>query len=241
MAKNVLCVKSPSQNVKIAEKGSKLMYATYRPVTRTVVDNKAIDGTCPSECKLLTICYANSGMVGIQQGNAKLREDNVTDWIKELPENGIVRHLVSGDLFSNDKVDTDYIGETQAGHNARPDVRGYGYTHGWVRLDADKLNALSNLNFNASCDTHEDIEKATDAGWDAVTVVGQDVPNVTYFDKFKQVVCPNQTADLTCEKCMLCARKDRKDHRGLPVVVAFKAHGSMKKRVENAFEKSEVE
>lgn len=148
---------------------------------------------------------------------------------KTLPHGAMVRHLVSGDLFYNDEPDSKHIEAIRRAHKRHPHVRGWGYTHGWRRLDADTLN-LPNLTFNASCETIADVEQALEQGWPATLVVPEDHPKVVKHDKFTVVVCPNQTIGITCDRCRLCLKKDRK-LRGKPMVVGFRAHGSRKKRV----------
>lgn len=137
--------------------------------------------------------------------------------------------MVSGDLFEGDQPDLEAVEELREAHQARPDVRGWGYTHGWRRLDPYRLN-LPNLTYNASCETPEQVRQALAAGWPAVLVVPSDHPKRLTYEGFEAVVCPNQTTGVTCDRCGLCAKRER-SRSGRPLVVAFRAHGSRKNAV----------
>jgi hypothetical protein len=196
-------------------------YRTYRPVGLT----------CPSECPFLNNgCYAQSGPTAIHQNRAEGKSLPLVNAFKKLMRGALVRHMVSGDLFINDEADQEAIEEIKAAHKARPDVRGWSYTHGWRRLDAASLN-LSNLTYNASCETPEDVKLALQSGWPAVMVVSENHPKRQDYGEFVAVVCPNQTADITCDRCQLCLKKDRKIS-GKPLVIAFRVHGARRKAAE---------
>jgi len=167
----------------------------------------------------------------LHSANAAQRHDNLLECLRPLPKGALVRHLVSGDLFHNDQPDHEAIQEIRQAHQRNPHVLGWGYTHGWSRLQAEDLN-LPNLTFNASCDNPAQVRQALAAGWPAVTVVSQDAPRFTDRGDYVQVVCPEQyLPHVTCQTCRLCTRKNR-TYRGKPVVVAFRAHGAQKKTVD---------
>jgi hypothetical protein len=196
-------------------------YRTYRPVGLT----------CPSECPFLNNgCYAQSGPSAIHQARAKDQERSLTTEFRRLPRGALIRHMVSGDLFENDQVDREVVDEIKKAHRSRPDVQGWGYTHGWRRLNAASLN-LSNLTYNASCERPQDVQLALQAGWPAVMVVPSEHPKRKDYGDFTAVVCPNQTVGITCDRCGLCAKRDRRVG-GKPLVVAFRAHGSRRKKAE---------
>jgi len=192
--------------------------ATYRAVGL----DKA---NCPHECPLLAsgACYALGGMVAFQQRRAARESFDVAAWLGALPVSAAVRHLVSGDLFQDDAPDSAYIGGMLAGHAARPDLRGWGYTHGWRRLLPMAVNSAG-VCVNASTETADDAARALAAGWAVVQVVASDHAALTECETHVTRVCPNQTHGVTCDRCMLCARPARR-MRGKPLVIAFRAHG----------------
>lgn len=211
--------KGLSSNTKIGKSA-----ATYRGVGLN----------CPSECVLLQSggCYALGGHVAMQQRRAAHETFDVEAWLIALPQSAAVRHLVSGDLFAADMPDTAYIGGMMAGHAARPDLRGWTYTHGWRRLLPMAVNGPG-ICTNASCETDADASTAIAAGWPAVCVVASDAPALTEHADHVTRVCPQQTHGVTCAECMLCAKPARR-MRGKPLVIAFRAHGQTVKRANAA-------
>jgi hypothetical protein len=192
--------------------------ATYRAVG---TDN----ANCPHECPLLAsrACYALGGAVNWQQRDAQRRSFDVEAWLTALPVSAAVRHLVSGDLFMNDQPDHAYIDGMIAGHAARPDLRGWAYTHGWRRLLPMAVNAPG-VCVNASTESVDDAQRALAAGWPVVQVVASDHAALTECETHVTRVCPYQTHGVTCDVCMLCAKPARR-MRGKPLVIAFRAHG----------------
>lgn len=204
-----------SANTKLGQMG-----ATYRKV----------GDSCPSSCPLLNNgCYAQSGKTAMHQKRAEISEGDGAKfqaWVSTTKAK-LIRLHVSGDFFSGDKPDKEYIDGVLKGFKARKDVVGYTYTHGWKKL-SKRLNSLDNLTVNASTDNTQDRIKAVKAGWPVVMVVTDDEKRKSWMDEAtgkKVVVCPNQTSGITCNQCMLCAKKHR------PQIVAFKAHGALRKRV----------
>lgn len=233
MSKSTLCIKKPSQNSKIAKPKSKAMYATYRGLSNEFDSNgKPLNLNCPRECVLLGSCYAGLGLAGIAAKKSESRNDNVTDWIKELPETAkYIRLNVSGDFFQADEKDNEYIDEIIKGAALRPEIKIFSYTHAPKRLGKE-LNEVENITVNASCDSEEDLLENLNNGWDCVKIVPENTPKVVYTEKYKQVVCPAQKMEkVSCELCLICSRKNRKDKNGLPIVVAFEAHSSKKNKV----------
>lgn len=192
---------------------------------RVAATYRAVGPNCPSECPLLQsgACYAMGGRVGLQQRRAAAETFDVRQWLIALPLSAAVRHLVSGDLFHNDEPDYAYINGMLAGHRARPDLRGWGYTHGWRRLSPSEVNN-GGVCINASTESPEDAARALAAGWPVVQVVASDAPQLTDCGTHMLRVCPQQTHGVQCDKCMLCAKPQRR-MQGKPLVIAFRAHG----------------
>ena len=199
-------------------------YRTYRQVGTT----------CPSECPLLNNgCYAQNGPTKIHSSrSATIKEDWKAKLLK-LPSGSKVRYMVSGDLFVNDQPDWETISAILEVHTRRRDLKGWTYTHGWRRLDASLLNSLPNLTVNASTESLDDALRASSNGWPTVMVVPSSFPKRVEYDQVTVLVCPNQTnPQVTCDKCMLCFKKGRKLN-GKPMVIAFRAHGARKRKLDS--------
>ena len=197
-------------------------YATYR----------AVGWSCPVSCALLNAgCYAQSGPVALQQRGRVGSDDGsiYRDAVLALPVGAIVRLHVSGDVmlpvseFGSMVVDVAYLDAIVAVAHERPDITFYGYTHAWRLIDRSRYVWPSNLTLNASADTVADAREAVALGWPTTTVVASDT---AWRRDGDLVVCPNQTVGLSCAQCMLCAKPERK------LTVAFKAHGTGKRRVD---------
>jgi len=203
--------------------------ATYRKVGET----------CPSTCSHLLnrACYALSSFTGIHQ-NASPRDPfdgmRYFEFIEGLSKSpkklakigGTVRLHVSGDFFFNDEIDTPYVTGVKLAHATFPNVLGYTYTHRFS--DFGEYDFPENLVVNASCDTMSDIHAAQAQGWPTVTTTGADDTRKRWEQEgVTFLTCPAQTAGLTCAQCRLCMKKDRK------FTIAFRAHGTAKKRVKD--------
>ena len=209
--------KSPSQNAKlVGDRRGIPFYATYREV----------GATCPSDCPLLgNGCYAEHGHVAMQQRGRHSNDDGAI-FLRELdrlPEGAIVRLHVSGDVMLSDEVDERYLDALIEGAKRRPDVTMFGYTHAWRRIDRQRFDFPANLALNASCDTPADVDEAAARGWPTTTVVPSDT---AWKRQGATVVCPQQTVGLSCYDCRLCMNAER------PLAVAFKAHGTRTKKVD---------
>ena len=218
MAQFTFGTEKPSGNRKTGP-----LFSTYRAVSKP-----DFEGTCPKSCPFLYKCYANFHFTNMRSNAARERHQNVTDYIVSLPRKAIVRHLVSGDLSLNGKVDYEYINEMLEGHKQRPDIKGYGYTHMWREIDPKMLNALPNLTFNASVESPSDVLLASAMGWPIARVLNNEQTEKFKEDGVTTIICPSQTADVQCNQCMLCFKEDRKFHIG------FMPHGVNKKSIGNA-------
>lgn len=184
--------------------------------------------SCPTTCPLMgTGCYARGRIFGIPTRLGAETADGeyaaVRALAETLPQGGMVRANVSGDLLQEDgSLDTGYVEALSDVAAARPDANVFTYTHAWRTLSPDVSPGVT---VNASCETAADVEAAAAAGWPTVvadpggeeTLIGQ-----TVADR-KVVQCPAQTRGLTCEECRLCARAERRS------TVAFVVHGGGKR------------
>lgn len=190
--------------------------------------------TCPTECPLYGKgCYARGRIFGIPE---RLGTEDTDDYAAvralgartgpgALPRGGLFRANVSGDvLLADGTLDIGYVNALSDVATARPDADVFTYSHAWRRDDVTP-DMAPGVTVNASCETVDDIERATAAGWPTVleepfpagdprSLIGQTIAGR------KVVQCPAQTRGLTCEQCRLCARPERKS------TVAFALHGS---------------
>jgi len=212
--------KNPSRNEKLTGGKDVPFYATYRTVGHS----------CPTSCPLLNAgCYAQSGHTALQMRGRHSETDGEI-FLRELdriPHGAWMRLHVSGDVMTDagpdgsSEVDWPYLEALIEGARRRPDVTFYGYTHAWKQIGV-LPPAPSNFVLNASVDDPADMDEAKSLGWETTVVVASDV---TWKRQGDTVVCPNQTAGLSCYECGLCMRER-------PVTVAFKAHGSGKRKVD---------
>lgn len=195
-----------------------VMAVTYRMVGQT----------CTSSCPFLgNGCYAQSGNVNLWQNRSEYSEKDgllLFRFIQSLPDNYMLRHHVSGDVFINDKVDWEYITWMNKASAARPDIKQFTYTHGWKEIGQ---NPFSGVVVNASCETVEKVTEARELGYPAVMVVPSDDTRVSWRENgMKFRTCPQQLGQTTCTTCKLCAKQDREQ------VIVFRAHGRSYKKVD---------
>ncbi len=206
---------------------SRRIFATYRPCGTT----------CPSECSFLGICYAEEGNVRFSNMRSARRNDDLYECINSLPYRGMLRHVVSGDLFYEDKPDREYIDAMISGHKERPDVKGIGYTHGWRRLSAQEFS-VGGLCLNASTEGHEETLEALERGWDVCMVIPSPLSHAE--DKEGEYIlmqCPaihgeEEKQKVDCMKCQLCSRRGR-TLKGKKLVIGFPAHGNRSDKIKS--------
>jgi hypothetical protein len=119
--------------------------------------------------------------------------------------------------------------------NSRANAKGYCYTHKPVGLTGQALiNACaiyaankSGFTISLSADGLKQADRLSDLGIaPVVAVVDKDAPKrMTTPAGRGCVVCPAEYTDLTCDRCQLCTKVDRKS------IVCFRAHGSGRVKV----------
>lgn len=189
--------------------------------------------SCSPTCKFLNKgCYAKSGPLALHWRKVSAGERG-TDWqglcdfIESLPDGQLWRHNQAGDLpHSFGDIDYQMLNKLVAANYLK---RGYTYTHHVLNQhNREAIHAanLSGFTINASTESLVDADKAIDKGLPAVVVVPNDrpVPKCTP-NGHKVVICPAQEREINCSECKLCSVANRK------CVVAFKAHGSAAKTV----------
>ena len=180
------------------------MAATYRPV----------GATCPQSCPLLNNgCYAQRAFAGIAQGRAMKSRGLTTDFHGV----DIVRWNVSGDVYTNDHLDTGYVHDMVQFHRDHPETEGYTYCHRAEDLIMAGMGPSTwpgNFTILASCDSLEDRELYKDLGFKTARTVSS--PDevaagevLCPYDMFKHRGYQLSEIPTNCRKCKLCFRGER--------------------------------
>jgi hypothetical protein len=161
--------------------------------------------------------------------------DRGLDWasfcraVAALPAGQLWRHNEAGDLPGvGDGLD---VAQLQRLVWANLGRRGFTFTHKPLPTDRER-RAVHNANLlgftiNLSADSLEDADRLAELGIAPVAVVlpaGAEPGTRTPAGRHV-VICPAQTAALTCAECQLCSVATRK------AIVGFRAHGQWKARV----------
>ena len=191
--------------------------------------------SCPTTCAFYDKgCYAKSGplalhwrKVGEDRG---ISADAFLSLISKLPAGQFWRHNQAGDLPHDDgRIDSDFLFKLV---DANKDKKGFTYTH--HRTDKINLAMIRGANqkgftINLSANTVDEALELSKTGLPLACVVPS-TEKRTHFEEGgkKFLVCPATYRDsMTCDKCRLCQKADRK------YIVAFPAHGKQKKHIDN--------
>jgi len=196
--------------------------------------------TCPSACPLKdTDCYARFGPLGMHWNKIGPdgRGDNFEAFCKRVEKfdsGQLWRHNQAGDLppSENDSEKLDAVKCKLLSKSAKH-TNGWTYTHYDLtdkhnRKVVKAMNKSGGLVVNLSADSLQEADSYAKMGIGPVTVTlpkdashrGNKTPK-----GLPIVVCPAQTADVSCEQCRLCQNRDRKS------IVGFLAHGTASKRL----------
>lgn len=200
----------------------------------------SIQSTCPSSCELKDKgCYAALSFVGIvsrrldkeaedlsplQVARAEAQVIDESYKGKEVPEGTILRLHVSGD--SRTIAGTRIIDKAIGRWRKRGGRVAYSYTHAWRKVPRELWQNTAVL---ASVDSIAEVEAARAQGYAPAMVVPEHISEKAYTlagSDTKWIPCPNQTRDVTCNKCGLCFNADRLYNSNMGI--AFAAHGSKK-------------
>ena len=194
--------------------------------------------TCPDACPLKKACYAKQGPLAIHwarvsSGSRGVSFEEFCEAVRCLPDGQLWRHNEAGNLpGTGDAIDTERLRALVEANRGR---RGFTYTHKPVLDCPENAKAVSEANrggftVNLSADNVTEADQLKAAGIGPVTVVvPEDVrENFTTPAGHRVVICPNvKRPELTCEKCGLCQRSDRRS------IVAFPVHGISRRTPEN--------
>ena len=207
------------------------------PVTTS--DQSSCPTTCPHHTANGGGCYAASGPLSwhwkkVSNGQRGGGWSDLTNFVSGLAAGTMYRHNQSGDFF----YDTDDQGrelinlamlKELVDANKSAGAKGYTYTHHELHshnVEAIKYANRNGFTVNASCESLAQADHARSLGIPAVCVVDNSVSTPTHSPAgTRVVVCPAQTRDTNCKDCGLCQQQGRS------CVVAFLAHGSRAKRV----------
>tara|TARA_B100000287_G_scaffold356451_1_gene347360 strand:- start:61 stop:738 length:678 start_codon:yes stop_codon:yes gene_type:complete len=204
------------------------------PIPVTTTEESSCSPTCPF---INSGCYAKSGPLALHWKKVSNgTQKNLTNWdglcsfIKEQPENQLIRINQSGDIpHNNGAIDADLLSQLVEANKGR---KAYTYTH--HKMSRDNFDAVKHANnngftINVSTESLVKADGAIDLGLPAVTVVSSEEKTPTHTPKGRRVVvCPAQVNKgqkaVTCKTCKLCSKQ--RDY-----VIAFVAHGSQVKKV----------
>lgn len=191
---------------------------------------------CPSSCPFAANgCYAASGPLALHwrevtEGRRGMPWPEFLQAIRDLPAGQLWRANQAGDIADP---------ATTAGRRALKELtaanqgrRGFTYTHHPLTpsaIAALKGSTAQGFTVNASTETIGAADRAVAYGLRAVTVVPSTDTRRFWRspDGNPVVACPAQVHEgLTCERCQLCAKRPQE------VIVAFRAHGTSRKKVD---------
>jgi len=203
------------------------------PIPTTVSQKEK---SCPLTCPFIHKgCYAGVGPVSwnwkkVNSGERGGNWSDLCDFVASLPIGQLWRHCVAGDLFNTaGLIDTGLLNSLV---KANKNKKGYTYTH--HVLNAHNVSQIKKANkkgftINASCQSLTECDQAISKGLPTVCVVDSDKPTPkTTPAGHKVLVCPAQSSarHTDCNTCRLCSKAERNN-----LVIAFKAHGTQKKAV----------
>jgi len=190
--------------------------------------------SCPLTCPFINKgCYAKSGPLAlhwakIESGERGGNWNDLCEFVESLPQGQFFRHNQAGDLFNTaGLIDTGLLNSLV---KANKNKKGYTYTH--HVLNAHNVSQIKKANkkgftINASCQSLTECDAAISKGLPTVCVVDSEKPTPkTTPVGHKVLVCPAQTGNTNCNTCRLCSQAERNN-----LVIAFKAHGTQKKAV----------
>lgn len=199
--------------------------------------------SCSPSCPLFgNGCYAETGPLKLHWDKVsdgpwaeKPRGTDIETFIRELktlPEGSCLRHNQAGDLpHFNGSINAHALGLI-ANACAERKLKAWTYTHHDIEhygnRELIKASPSMGMVVNVSAHSQAHAIDVYRQGMPAVCIVPKDTQvNTWCTDSVRFVVCPAQTKqNLTCAECKLCANADR------TCVVAFKAHGTQAKKVE---------
>jgi len=195
--------------------------------------------TCSPSCPFMgNGCYAESGPLALHWAKVTKGERGTSlrqfvAAIMALPSDQLWRHNQSGDLpHTFGRISRRFVRQIIEANRGK---RGYTYTHHDPNL-GENLSLLRQANrqgfrINLSTESEAAADRAITSGVPAVLAVPSSETRTTWTTPGgnRVLVCPAQRSDSkTCADCQLCHT------RGKRVIIAFLAHGTSKRKAEQA-------
>ena len=211
------------------------------PIPVSTTSQETCPDTCPFNTNNAGGCYAGSGPLKLHwdkvtSGERGMNWFDFCDEIEKLPNNQLWRHNQAGDLpHKNGRIYPLRLGALVKANKGK---KGFTYTHHDPNKGANKYlieNSNKNgftINLSANNPDHADEMVAMNIA-PVVTLLPSDTTEKTLETKKgnKIVVCPaTYRNDISCSTCGLCAQQRN-------VIVGFPAHGTSKKKAEQALNK----
>lgn len=213
------------------------MFLTVNTKNRKIGDIAAtylpIKQTCPNSCVLKdTGCYAQTGYVGMYVAKLQRKFEGVSAYDLVRKE---AREIASFGPNANGKPLRLHVsGDARTSKSAillreaakKWDGKVFTYTHAWRVIPRKSWGKISVL---ASVESTGEAKEALKKGYaPAITVAFHPGAKAYEKDGVKIIPCPQQTRDITCDKCRLCMNDAML--RAQNAVISFAVHGVRKKR-----------
>ena len=191
--------------------------------------------SCPTTCAFYDKgCYAKSGPLAIhwkKVGEDRgISADAFLSLISDLPAGQFWRHNQAGDLPNTGGViDHDFLMNLS---DANFGKKGFTYTHHLPipeNLSAIRIANGKGFTINLSGNDMDHAVELSKKELPTCAVIPSTEKRTHFEYKGKKfLVCPATYRDkMSCDKCRLCQKADRK------YIVAFPAHGTQKKHIDN--------
>jgi hypothetical protein len=204
------------------------------PIAVTTTGAQSCPDTCPFKSNG---CYASGGPLALHWA-AVTAGRRGSPWrehlaaLQALPDGQALRLNQAGDLpATNERLSVRYL---RGLRDAVQHLRCWTYSHHplnrWNLKALQWFNRTGSATINVSTETESAADAAVAQGLPAVLTVDSEETRRHWRTAAGNVVhvCPAQLRDTTCSDCMLCHKRGRR------VIIAFKAHGNARKRVNSA-------
>ncbi len=198
--------------------------ATYLPIKQT----------CPSSCVLKDNgCYAQVGYVGMHVIRLQILMDGKKTYdiirmeAREIAKAGPSANGKSLRLHVSGDARTTKTANLLRDAATKWKGKVFTYTHAWRDIPRDAWGTISVL---ASVENVKQAKEAIDMGYaPAMTVAHHPSNGKAFYDNgIKVIPCPQQTKEVTCEKCKLCMNDSMLYRQN--AVISFAVHGVRKKK-----------
>ena len=231
-----------------------LFPTSSNPKTGDIIQAYSAPESCPARCPFKgSGCYGENFHTRRQWARADNADDpravtSVEGMARALvsaaarrPEGAVLfRHNVAGDMAEpgTSKLDAAAVRELHAAvclansalNSLSRYVFAYTYTHCEIDATAAEIIRAACITINASCETAAECKNAAEHGVpSAMACADIDAAKAALkAEGLNGVQCPAQTRGTNCDKCRLCARKNRKS------VILFALHGNGAKKAARA-------